>query len=179
MNKNKIAEKLLFEIAQGNKSAMGELYELIKTDVYAFALSKTKNRFEAEDVMHDTFIRIYKYAKQYIPQGRPFAWIFTIEINIIRRMGQIKGRQVCYEQEFINLASPTAFEQTVIEDEFLTQIMNLLSEEERSIITLHIVTGLKHREISQILQIPLSTVLSKYNRAIKKLQKAVKEVPNE
>jgi RNA polymerase sigma-70 factor (ECF subfamily) len=49
-------------------------------------------------------------------------------------------------------------------------MLKLLSDEERQIITLHAVSGLKHRQIAELLDIPLSTVLSKYNRAIKKLQ---------
>ena len=48
--------------------------------------------------------------------------------------------------------------------------MAQLSEEERQIVVLHAVSGLKHREIADILEKPLSTVLNKYRRALKKLQ---------
>jgi RNA polymerase sigma-70 factor (ECF subfamily) len=40
---------------------------------------------------------------------------------------------------------------------------------------LHAVSGLKHREIAEIYNMPLATVLSKYNRSIKKLQKALED----
>ena len=53
--------------------------------------------------------------------------------------------------------------------------MKSLNEEEREVISLHVVSGFKHREIAALLQKPLSTILSKYNRAIKKLQMIVKE----
>ena len=43
-------------------------------------------------------------------------------------------------------------------------------EEERQIILLHAVSGLKHREIAELLEKPLSTVLSKYNRGLKKMK---------
>ena len=52
-------------------------------------------------------------------------------------------------------------------------MLKLLSDEERQIITLHAVSGLKHRQIAELLDIPLSTVLSKYNRAIKKLRNKI------
>ena len=45
-----------------------------------------------------------------------------------------------------------------------------LNEEEREVVVLHLVSGLKHREIAKMLDKPLSTILSKYNRAIAKLK---------
>ncbi|MBR2716874.1 MAG: sigma-70 family RNA polymerase sigma factor, partial [Oscillospiraceae bacterium] len=53
----------------------------------------------------------------------------------------------------------------------LETAFRVLSEEERQIIMLHAVSGLKHREISELLQRPLSTVLSRYSRGIKKLRR--------
>ena len=55
----------------------------------------------------------------------------------------------------------------------LEQCMNALTDTERQIVVLHAVSGFKHREIAAMLSIPLPTVLSKYNRAIKKLRKAL------
>ena len=51
----------------------------------------------------------------------------------------------------------------------LRAALSLLSEQERQVVMLHAVTGLKHREIAQLLELPLATVLSKYRRALKKL----------
>lgn len=53
---------------------------------------------------------------------------------------------------------------------FLEKAFSMLNKQERVIIILHMIDGLKHREISDVLGIPLSTVLSKYNRALKKLK---------
>ena len=50
-----------------------------------------------------------------------------------------------------------------------------LTEAERQIVALHVVGGFLHRECAAMLHLPLSTVLSKYNRAIKKLQHALEE----
>ena len=46
----------------------------------------------------------------------------------------------------------------------------LRGEEERQIILLHAVTGLKHREIAGLMELPLATVLSKYHRGLKKMR---------
>ena len=50
------------------------------------------------------------------------------------------------------------------------QALGTLEEQARRIVLLHAVTGLKHREIAQLLELPLATVLSKYHRALKKLK---------
>ena len=56
----------------------------------------------------------------------------------------------------------------------LAALLRLLTEEERQIVVLHAVSGMKHREIAALLKMNLSTVLSKYNRALKKLREAAK-----
>ena len=53
----------------------------------------------------------------------------------------------------------------------LAECLRNLSDEERRIVLLHTVSGFKHREIAKFLELPLSTVLSKHNRALKKLRK--------
>lgn len=57
----------------------------------------------------------------------------------------------------------------------LESMLAFLTDEERQIVTLHALTGLKHREIAALLELPLPTVLSKYNRALKKLKLVLKE----
>ena len=57
----------------------------------------------------------------------------------------------------------------------LEAVLSALSDEERQIVTLYALTGLRHREIAALLGLPLPTVLSKYSRALKKLQLAWKE----
>lgn len=57
----------------------------------------------------------------------------------------------------------------------LTQCMKQLTDQERQIVMLHAVAGFKHREIAELLELPLSTVLSKYRRALKKLRHSLEK----
>ena len=57
----------------------------------------------------------------------------------------------------------------------LEYLLNKLSDEDRKIIILHDVSGFKHNEISLLLGIPTNTIISKYNRSIKKLNSFIKE----
>ncbi len=162
-------EALLAEMAAGERHAMGELYELIRADIYAFALSKLGHRVDAEDITQDTFVRIWQYAPSYKPMGKPMAWILTMEHNLIRGAVNRAGRTVTMED--YDDRDSTDVEDEVIKSEFLRELMRTLSPDEREIITLHVLSGLRHREIAAMLGLPLSTVLSRYNRAIKKLQR--------
>ncbi|MBQ3597428.1 MAG: RNA polymerase sigma factor [Clostridia bacterium] len=174
-NKNARIEQLLLDVSNGDATSMGSLYDLIKTDVFAFAISKLANKQEADDVMQDTFIQIYKYAKQYQPQGKPLAWIFRIELNLIRRLFQLKTRNVQLDEGIENTLSSQNMEDKIINSAFLNETLKILNEEEREVVTLRIVSGMKNNEIAKLLEKPLSTVLSKYNRAIKKMKLIVKE----
>lgn len=174
-NRNARIEELLAAISGGDTVAMGALYDLIKTDIFAYALSKTGNKDDTDDIVQDTFVQIYKYAKQYVPKGKPMAWIITIETNLINRQFQIKSRTTTFDESFANAAFGEDVEERIINNAFLLQILKTLNEEERQVITLHIISGMKHREIAKVLGKPLSTVLSKYTRAIKKLQLVAKE----
>ena len=50
-----------------------------------------------------------------------------------------------------------------------------LTDEEKQILVLHAVSGMKYREIASFMDIPLNTVLSKYHRAVKKLKERITE----
>ena len=169
-DKNDRIEHLIAEIAKGNKDALGDLYSLIKTDVFAYAMSKTGNKPDAEDIMQDTFIQIYKYAGRYEPQGKPMAWIMTIAKNhCMRKFREYKNRSDLPEEDwerYLESADRVTPEDKMV----IEQVMNGLSDEERQIVVLHALSGFKHREIARMLELPLATVLSKYHRALKKLK---------
>jgi len=174
-DKNRRAEELISKMAAGELDAMGELYELIEVDVFSYALSKAVSRADAEDITHDTFVQIWRSAPSYRPLGKPLAWVFTIEINVLRKHINRQRRLVTTDEPIEVEDEESNFSVTIAEGDMILRLMNMLSEEEREIISLHVVSGLKHREIAKLLGKPLSTVLSKYNRAIKRLRIKIKE----
>lgn len=165
-----VDEKLLNDIAKGNRKAFEILYHNTDKAVYGFVLSILKNHQDAEDVMHDTYIKIRETAHLYTPQGKPLAWIFTIAKNValtkLRR--QKKESFLNYDdmENDIDFSTCSNFEDKLV----IENVFRILSNEERQIIMLHAVAGLKHREIASILELPLSTILSKYARSLRKLK---------
>lgn len=174
VSRDERAEALILAMADGSTEALGELYELVGAFVYSYALSRTADKTVAEDLTHDTFLRIYQNARQYTPMGKPMAWIVSVELNIIRRHFN-KNSRVVYTDELEATADTADIVEGLIEDELVGRLLSSIREDEREIVLLHAVGGLKHREIAKLLGMPLATVLSKYSRAIKKMQKIANE----
>ena len=161
-------ENLILRMAGGDRDAFTELYRQTSSAVYGFALSILKNKHDAEDVMHDAYIRTYTSAITYKPTGKPLAWILTIVKNLC--YSKIRSGKVCEDiSEYENLAG--SIDDDSIDRMVLEEAMKILDSEERQIVILHALTGMKHREIAEIIDAPVGTVLSKYNRALKKMRK--------
>ncbi len=164
----KALDACLVAIAQGDASAFAQLYAQTHAAVYGFALSILKNTHDAEDVLHDTFLSIHSSAAGYRGEGKPMAWILTIARNLCMSRLRQRSKTTQLEQpEWESLADtdPDADDRLLLE-----QYLYTLGDEERQIVTLHALAGFKHREIAQMLDLALPTVLSKYNRALKKLK---------
>ena len=114
-DRNDKIENLLSCVAEGDSKSMGLLYDIIGTDVFAYALSKTGNKQDADDVMQDTFVQVYKYAKQYKPQGKPMAWIIRIELNLIRRQYRLNSRTTGFDENIETASSEKPVEENVTE----------------------------------------------------------------
>ena len=127
MNTLELDEKLILRMAEGDNDAFRDLYEQTSSAVYGFALSILRNVHDAENVMHDAYIRIHRSAAAYQPKGKPMAWILTI----------------------------------------------VRTFEDRQIVILHALTGMKHREIAELLDLPTGTVTSKYKRSLAKMRKEI------
>ena len=164
-------DSLLSAIADGDKRALEQLYTLCSPAVYSFALSILRNEEDAKDVLQDSFVTLYRQAEKYRSKGNPMAWILTLTKNLclMKLRQRKKDGDTPLEELAFTFAAPTGIS---TEDKIVIETaLNSLSDEERQIVILHAVAGLKHREIAKLLDLALPTVLSKYNRALKKLQK--------
>lgn len=75
-------EKLLLRVAQGDKEAFQRLYQNTDKTIYGFILSILRNPQDAEEIMQETYLKIWTSAAGYKSQGKPLAWMFTIARNL-------------------------------------------------------------------------------------------------
>lgn len=165
-------ESLLLQLAgaEGDREALGEIYEIMRVPVYAYALSILKNPHDAEDALHDALLCVYQAVDRYRPDGKPMAWILTITRNLCYQRLRRRQRIVELPEEAWDRYMDTAEEVTAEDRIVLRECMETLSEVEQEIIVMHAVAGMKHREIAEVMDLPLPTVLAKYHRALKKLR---------
>lgn len=164
-------DAMLTEIAAGDLQALEQLYRRTRASVYAFALSVLKNPQDAEDVLHDCYVAVWNGAAGYHSQGKPLAWLITVARNLcFQRIRQQKKTEDMRSEEWA-LCLPCERGLSPEDRSILSVCMEQLSGQERQIVALHAVSGFKHREIAELMDLPLPTVLSKYHRAVKRLKK--------
>ena len=157
-------------IAGGEREALAELYQHTRTAVYGLALSYLKNAHDAQDLTQDVYVHVWNCAEQYRPTGSPMGWLLTICRNLcLMRLRREVRHTTLSEEEWD--AIPTQEHGLDASERILLQhALAVLCDEDRRIVLLHAVTGMKHRELAALLELPLATVLSKYRRALKKMR---------
>lgn len=169
-----IDDSLIEKISLGDMDAFRELYEIASKSVYGFALSILKNSHDAEDVLQETFLKVYQNSSDYVSYSKPMAWILRITRNLAVTKLREKNKNAEYNEaagEKIDLSSLHDAEKRLL----IENLFTILSDEEKQILVLHAVGGIKHREIANLMELSLNTVISKYHRAIKKLKSAMEE----
>ena len=158
----------------GDMEAFRRLYELTAKGIYSYALSILQQPQDAEEVMQDTYLTAWRQAARYETEGKPMAWLLTIARNLCYMRLRRQKDHPCVSYEELEQEEPGELCSRIElapEKQMLLDALAALGEDERKIVLLHDAGNMKHREIAQFLGIPLSTVLSKYRRALKRLQR--------
>jgi RNA polymerase sigma-70 factor (ECF subfamily) len=166
----------MLRIARGDELAFEELYNQTKAGLYSFILSICKNHHTAEDMMQSTYIRVRMSANIYKVGSNTLAWIYTIAKNIT--LDELKKQRREVSADFDEKGASLGGQYTIddnLSSPLLSIIKNELNESEAQIITLHLVSGFKHREIADMLGKPLGTVLWTYKNALNKIKEKYKE----
>ena len=164
-------DNLMLHIARGDEVAFEELYNQTKSGLYSFILSICKNHHLAEDVMQNTYIRIRLSANMYKAGSNTLAWIYTIAKNLT--LNELNKQKHEMSIDFDDKGSKIGGQYT-IDDKVSSPLLNVmkkvLNESEAQIISLHLISGFKHREIAEMLDKPLGTVLWTYKNALNKIK---------
>lgn len=160
---------VLRAIAEGDLAALERLYREFRVAVFAVAFAVVRDRGLAEDVTHDTFVRVWERAGTYRPGTRPRAWVLAIGRNLaIDAVRSRTSRAQFGEVGDVSGSDPLERLQWIA-------AMSELAPREREIVVLHAIAGLTHREIAGELGLPEGTVRWKYRRALARLAPALLE----
>lgn len=170
-----IDDNLLVRVGQDDIIAFEELYMKTERILYSYVLSLTKHHDDALDIMHDTYIKIRSAAHLYKPMGKPMAWIFTIAKNLVMTHFTKQSRNADMGETDMENTLEFSYVSDPIDKLVLQSALKILAEDEAQIILLYAVNGLKHKEIAENLNMPQNTVISKYNRGLKKLRNFIEK----
>jgi len=170
---NRTADALIRKIGMGDMTALEELYNALSKAVFAFALSIVKNRSVAEDIMQDTFVRIYNSASAFKVGGSGVSWVMRIAHNLA--INAVKSRHYTVDELEDDMSVVTNTDSAITDRITLNQALSRLGDTERKIVILHASVGLTLSEIAEILGEPVGTVKWRHSGALKKLRKMLEE----
>jgi RNA polymerase sigma-70 factor (ECF subfamily) len=157
-------ETALLECASGSQSAIGKIYAQEKDQLRAMAHRIVHDRSRAEDVIHDAFAQILRYANNFDPaRGSARGWIYAIVRNAALKMQENARRELALKDDALDAIH--AREQTVpnpascIPDSMtLRTMLDQLEPKRRASLLLAIIDGRTHEEIAEYLRVPVGTV---------------------
>jgi RNA polymerase sigma-70 factor (ECF subfamily) len=150
-----------FELVQfaqhGDGEAFGELYQRYAHIIFRFIFSHLSDRFEAEDLTEEVFLRVWRSLSNYREQGVPFlAYLFTIARNVMvdfyRRAGRAGGLMSIEDQSLPDLHSDPAEAAIVnLEHQQVRQTLEQLREDYRMVLVLRFLSGLSPEETGEVM----------------------------
>ncbi len=158
-----------------DQKAIQLIYKNYSAALYGVIFKIVKSENYAQEVLQDSFVKIWRNAKYYDPEkGRLFTWLVRIARNTaidkIRSAPFKQDKQIQSLNNFHNLQKEIKMSYITIEDSGLKKIIDSLDEKHRTLIDLVYFQGYSQREIEKQLMIPLGTVKSRIRKAIKELR---------
>lgn len=163
-------DQLVKGLKKRSEEAFEECYYKYKDLVYYVIIKMTRNKEMTEDLVQDTFIRMYQQIDKF--DGKYFkAWLLTIAKNLT--LNEFKKQKV--EVEFADYLVADVIDTSVEMRNLMFEMEKILSPREYEIIILKTVYNMKQKEIAEYLGIPIGTVGWVYQEGIKKFKKAYRK----
>ncbi len=152
---------------RGNATAQKQLYDAFADTMLGICYRYTKSLADAEDVLQEGFIKVYRSLPNYRHEGELGGWIRTIMVNTALNWLK-KKKEYQYDMSFLNeQLHPVADDNPEIKlrTKELAELIRQLPSGYQTIFNLHAVEGFTHVEIGKMMGISESTSRSQYMRA--------------
>ena len=167
---------------QNNRKAQMQLYNQYCNGMYIVAKRFVKDDMDAEDVLQDAFIKAFSKLHQFKNEVTFGAWLKRIVINkCIDFLKSKKQQLVDLEERHLKVVDTDndkwLVEDTITIDE-VKEAINKLPDKYKYVVTLYLIEGYDHEEISEILKISQVASRTLVHRGKKKLQEKLKAFRN-
>lgn len=168
-DKNKELTQIFNEFKTNNMDSYDFFYKEYYSLIYGIVFSILKNKENTEDVVQEIFMKIYNLDKTKLPDKGTLSWIYTVSrnetLNYLRRKKQEVNIDDIYE-----LQEESSEIEEIIDIHTYNKIISGLTEKEKEIVSLKILSNLTFKKIGQMLQMPTATVQWKYYKAVNSLK---------
>lgn len=166
---------LLAAASGGDERAWCELVARYSRRVFALAKSRCRNIDVAEDITQSVFVTIAAKlgTGEYAERGRFESWLFRVAMNRVRDYVRRVKRRPAHADAAVLEQSPAAMPREGADTAAVAGLraaLEALSEPEREVIELRHHGGLSFKQIAELVEEPMGTLLARHHRAIKKLR---------
>lgn len=175
---NKTFNKLLADCLQNNSKAQYCLYNEYSKKIFGVCLRYAKNSTDAEDILQEGFIKVFKYLKDYSGKGSFEGWLrrimITTSLNYYKKKNLL-NKDVDPETTRVSLHADDEILSTMSHDELL-ELIRELPFGYQTVFNLNTIEGYSHKEISKIMNISVNTSKSQLSRAKHSLRKRLSSI---
>ena len=176
-----IEKALINRLKKGDGEALEEMYDLYAPVLLSMSMRYMSCREDAEDVVHDSFIKILKGIKKFKPQfeGAFEAWIKRITVNTSINFLRKKAKMTGINGQFHDVDTiPDPSTQDIdlpekMEPETAIKLIRELPAGYRTVLNLYVFERFSHKEIAEELDISVNTSKSQLSKARALLRKKV------
>lgn len=171
-----ISEYTLRKVIQGDQSAFAELYNFYKTPAIKFCVSLVKDEEEAENMMHEVFIKIWEKRAQINPTLNFNSYLFTCLRNLAFDYFKKMEKSQLIKQQYIERMEHFDDEELEVEEAKFSNLrtaIDALSEKRKLILKLNVEEGKSYQEIAELMRISKNTVKNQLVKAKQFLRERV------
>ncbi|MBN2663476.1 MAG: sigma-70 family RNA polymerase sigma factor [Bacteroidales bacterium] len=179
----KVTKQFIKRLKQCDKKAFSELYNEYAGLIKAIAFRYIRDWDNAEDILQETFVTIYRKIHQYAGKGSFEGWIKRIAVNNCLRFINEKQKRYFDDIDSFQIAENKDIEQVDIDDakslvsntdfsqKEILDVVSELPDGFRIVFSMYVLEEYKHKEIAELLEISESTSKTQLLRARKLIQK--------
>ena len=164
-----MSEQQIIELCtRHNRKAQQVLYDKYSRLLLGVCLRYASDKAEAEDILQDSFLKIFYNIKDFSGSGSFIGWLRKVTVNtaITHYHKNLKYRYHVEIEEYVSAETGVmSFEEDFFTSDELYKVLNELPTGYRMVFNLYAVEGYKHKEIAEMLGIDTNTSKSQYSRA--------------
>jgi RNA polymerase sigma-70 factor (ECF subfamily) len=166
---------LVAALKRGEERAFTEVMDLYKTQIVNTVFGMLGSVAEVDDVGQEVFVRFFKNIANFKGEAKISTYLTRIAINL--SLNALKKRKrnwrLLYSADYSEYTMQNCYHQEEVELDDRTVLLRssilILDEKYKQVVVLRVFQDLSFKEISEVLELPIGTVLTRFSRAQKKL----------